>query len=100
MAAAVSSGTPAKTWPELLDEGGTTARLILSRFVGESKRLIPATDRLLAARIRAYRQAAIARDELAMEDALVAIASAAGLIHQHQRRLRGADPNRPTPRPG
>jgi len=66
-----------------------TALAILTRFQEEQSKRAPATDELLAKRIRAYSQAQTEGDQLAAEDALLAIASAAGLIHQHRRRLRG-----------
>ena len=67
-----------------------TALAIVTRFNEDQKHFggAPATDELLAARIRAYSEAKLAGDRLAIEDALLAIASAAGLIHQHQQRLR------------
>ena len=66
-----------------------TALAMLTRFQKEQSKRAPATDEVLAKRIRAYSQAQTEGDQLAAEDALLAIASAAGLIHQHRRRLRG-----------
>lgn len=77
---------------ELILTGTTLA--ILTRFQEEQashgKGKPAPTDALLAERIRAYSQAQTNGDQLAAEDALLAIAAAAGLIHQHQRKLRGA----------
>lgn len=67
-----------------------TALAILERFQQDQRNRGPApTDTLLAGCIRAYSQAQTNGDQLAAEDALLSIASAAGLIHQHQRKLRG-----------
>ena len=67
-----------------------TALQMVTRF-NEDQRLFggaPPTDELLAKRIHAYHEATLNGDRLAEEDALMAIASAAGLIHQHRQRLR------------
>jgi hypothetical protein len=48
------------------------------------------SELLLATRIRALHDAGQHADPLAYEDALLDVCSAAGLIHQHQRRLRSA----------
>lgn len=74
-----------------VQSGGETAMLMLVRFVSESRASGPApSDQLLACRIRAYHEARLHGDQAAAEGALLDIASAAGLIHQHQRRLRRA----------
>lgn len=68
-----------------------TAGKMLERFMSEARAGGPApTEQLLATRIRALHDAGQHADPLAYEDALLAVASAAGLIHQHQRRLRSA----------
>lgn len=68
-----------------------TAGQMLDRFMRESRTGGPApTEDLLVERLRAAHDAREHGDQLAYEDALLAISSAAGLIHQHQRRLRSA----------
>jgi hypothetical protein len=67
-----------------------TLGLIVERFQHESTQREQATEDLLAERIRAAHEAHEAGDQFAYEDALIDIASAAGLVHQHQRRLRRA----------
>ena len=66
-----------------------TALAILTRFQ-EEQRGVAAVDKTLARRVVDYAEADANGDDLAAEDALLSIASAAGLIHQHRRRLRGA----------
>lgn len=68
-----------------------TAGLLLERFGKESRSGGPApTEDLLVARIRAAHEAKQSGSQLAYEDALLGIASAACLVHRHQQRLRGA----------
>lgn len=68
-----------------------TAAMMLARFQRESCAAGPSpSEELLLARMVAAHRAKEAGDQLAYEDALLAIASAAGLVHQHQQRLRRA----------
>ena len=78
--------------PAAFQATSPTALLVLARFTSESRTGGPAaTESLLAVRIKAASEARLHGDQLAYEDALLGIASAAGLIHQHTRRLRGAE---------
>lgn len=68
-----------------------TPLAILTRLAEDQKTYGGAsapTEALLARRVTAVAEASRAGDQLAYEDALLAVASMAGLIHQHQQRLR------------
>ena len=66
-----------------------TAILIVGRFTRESRTGGPApSEDLLVQRIRAAHEARAAGDDPAYDDALLAIASAAGLLYEHRQKLR------------
>lgn len=67
-----------------------TERLILDRLRAEQTKRVSPSEDVLAERIRAAHDARLHGNQLAYEDALIDIASSAGLIHRHQRRLRRA----------
>jgi hypothetical protein len=65
-----------------------TATLIAERFERESlPGGPPPTQALLAARLRAAAEAHSHDDDAALDDALISIAAACGLIYEHRRKL-------------
>lgn len=69
-----------------------TLGLLVERFQSEARTGGPApTEHLLAARLRGAHDARQHGNQLAYEDALLGVASAAALVVRHQRRLRGAE---------
>lgn len=78
----VTSGRPPVSHP--------TAMVIVSRFAREQQRRVPATESLLAERIRALQEAKTAGDELAYDDALLAINSLTALMWDHRQKVRAA----------
>lgn len=68
---------------------GSLAALV-DRFEDDHRHRAAATDDLLIARCKAWLDAKQHHDQLATEDALLSIASAALLIHEHQLKLRKA----------
>ena len=61
---------------------------LIERFGEDRRHRTPATDDLLIARCKAWLDAKQHHDQLATEDALLSIASAALLVHEHQLKLR------------
>lgn len=77
------------TAPNLTAAIDATAVAFLARYQSESRPSGPAaTEDLLILRIRAAHDAKAAGDDLAYDDALLAIAAAAALVHNHRQKLR------------
>lgn len=77
--------------PSLVPDGETTDGSLaeLADRLSEDRRTeAPATDGLLVARLRGLLDAKQHHDQLAIEDVLLSIASAALLVHEHQVKLR------------
>lgn len=80
-------GVPATT-PGRGPDPNPTAMLIVTRYAQEQRARVPPTEILLAGRIRAAQEARSAGDDPAYDDALLAIAAAAGLLLDHRRKVR------------
>lgn len=83
-------GSPVVGSPVVFQPVAGTAGVFFERFLRESRPGGPSPSLdLVVARIRALHEAHREGDRESFEDALIAAMCALGLVHQHQRRLRG-----------
>lgn len=68
----------------------SSLNLFAERFHNDQRRQVPATDEHLIACCQGWLDAKQHHDQAATEDALLSIASAALLIHEHRSKLRKA----------
>jgi hypothetical protein len=71
-----------------LTTDSSTLDLIRDRLERDLRRRVPATEGLFVQRLQAVQDARTNGDHLAEEDAWIGVAAAAGLVHQHKRKLR------------